>query len=354
VDGFRFDLASILGRGRDGSVLSNPPLIERIAEDPILANTKLIAEAWDAAGLYQVGEFPHFKRWMEWNGKFRDDVRRFVRGDKGLVSAIATRLAGSSDLYEDDGREPFHSVNFVTCHDGFTLNDMTMYNRKHNIANGEDNRDGSDFNLSWNCGVEGETSDPEINTLRRRQIRNYAALLLLSQGIPMILAGDEFGRTQQGNNNPYCQDNTINWLNWKLTETNQDLLRFFKLLIAFRKEQPALHRKEFKVRMIKNKAEMSWHGVKIGKPDWSENSRTLGLLYTAASGQNDIYILLNMDSIEHIFRLPALKTGKRWFLKMDTFAEYPSDIFEKDAEQECSDQHKILVNPGSVVLLISK
>ena len=250
VDGFRFDLASILGRGRDGSVLSNPPLIERIAEDPILANSKLIAEAWDAAGLYQVGDFPHFQRWMEWNGRFRDDVRKFIRGDKGLVPTIATRLAGSADLYQDDGREPFHSVNFVTCHDGFTLADLVSYNSKHNEANGEENRDGSEANLSWNCGTEGPSTDQQILKLRKQQIRNFAAILLLAQGVPMLLAGDEFARSQQGNNNAYCQDNTMGWVDWRLEEKNKGLQRFFKGLITFRKSEPRLRRTRFEVQTV--------------------------------------------------------------------------------------------------------
>ncbi|RMD52954.1 MAG: glycogen debranching enzyme GlgX, partial [Nitrospirae bacterium] len=237
VDGFRFDLASILGRDRNGNILSNPPIIERIAEDPILSKTKLIAEAWDAAGLYQVGSF-YGSRWAEWNGKFRDDVRKFISGYPGTLSALATRFAGSADLYRDSGRRPYHSINFVTSHDGFTLYDLVSYNKKHNYANGEDNRDGMDENFSWNCGVEGETEDLNIMNLRWRQIKNYATILLLSQGVPMILAGDEFGRTQKGNNNAYCQDNEISWVNWELAEKNNHLLRFFKYLIILRRLHP--------------------------------------------------------------------------------------------------------------------
>ena len=230
VDGFRFDLASILGRGQDGSVLENPPLLESLAHDPVLANTKLIAEAWDAAGLYQVGTFPAWSRWAEWNGKFRDDVRRFVRGEPGMVSALATRLVGSPDLFHTSSREPYHSINFVTCHDGFTLADLVSYDHKHNEMNGENNADGIDQNLSWNCGAEGPTGSPEIIRLRRRQIRNFATILLLSDGVPMILSGDELGRTQQGNNNAYCQDNEISWMDWRLASQNADLLRFFRKL----------------------------------------------------------------------------------------------------------------------------
>ena len=245
VDGFRFDLASVLGRGLDGSVLANPPIIERIAEDALLRQTALIAEAWDAAGLYQVGHFSATGRWAEWNGKFRDDVRRFVKSDPGMVSALATRLVGSPDLYQHSGRRPYHSLNFVTCHDGFTLADLVAYNDKHNEANGEGNADGSNDNLSWNCGAEGPTDAEEINRLRRRQMRNFATILLLSAGTPMILAGDEFGRTQRGNNNAYCQDNERNWIDWRLLEANADLFRFFRLLIQFRREHWLLRREDY-------------------------------------------------------------------------------------------------------------
>jgi len=354
VDGFRFDLASILGRGRDGSVLANPPLIERIAEDPILADTKLIAEAWDAAGLYQVGDFPHFKRWMEWNGKFRDDVRHFVRGDKGMASAIATRLAGSSDLYQDDGREPFHSVNFVTCHDGFPLLDLVSYNEKHNLNNGENNRDGSDSNISWNCGVEGFSNNTKINNLRKKQMRNFAAILLLSQGVPMLLAGDEFARTQEGNNNPYCQDNEISWLNWILKDKNADLFRFFRLLVEFRKNQPALHRTRFEVENIDGRPEMSWHGFKLDKPDWSDNSKSLALLYSAKQHHNDIFIILNMASKNHLFQLPVPQQTTKWLRKLDTSLSSPGDICESGSEKKLADQNRYNVSARSIAVLISK
>ncbi len=355
VDGFRFDLASILGRGRDGSVLSNPPLIERIAEDPILANSKLIAEAWDAAGLYQVGDFPHFQRWMEWNGRFRDDVRKFIRGDKGLVPTIATRLAGSADLYQDDGREPFHSVNFVTCHDGFTLADLVSYNNKHNEANGEENRDGSDVNFSWNCGTEGPDTNPEIIRLRRQQMRNFAAILLLAQGVPMLLAGDEFARTQQGNNNAYCQDNEISWVDWTFKETNQDLHRFFKELIALRKNEPRLRRTRFEVENIHGRPEMIWHGVELNRPDWSEESRCLALEYPALTEeQSDLFIMLNMGEQERVFQLPPLEPEKRWKLRMDTAQPAPNDIFADGEEENLPSQTTHRVSARSIVLLTAR
>ncbi|KAJ3057201.1 hypothetical protein HK102_011093, partial [Quaeritorhiza haematococci] len=229
VDGFRFDLASVLGRDRRGEVLLNPPTINRISEDSLLYGTKLIAEPWDAGGLYQVGTFPGGGRWSDWNGRYRDDVRRFWRGEPGMTSELATRLCGSDDLYS--GRGPLHSVNFISCHDGFTLHDLVSYDHKHNEANGEGNRDGNNANYSWNCGIEGPTSDPEILALRMRQARNLMATLLISQGIPMILGGDEFLRTQQGNNNAWCQDNAVSWVDWSLAESHGDFLRFVREMI---------------------------------------------------------------------------------------------------------------------------
>ncbi|MFO0824883.1 MAG: alpha-amylase family glycosyl hydrolase [Gemmataceae bacterium] len=245
VDGFRFDLASILGRDRWGNVMIEPPVIESMAEDGVLADTKLIAEPWDAAGLYQVGGFPFGRRWSEWNGKYRDDVRRFWKGDNGLVGALASRIGGSSDLYQRSGRLPRHSVNFVTCHDGFTLNDLVSYNEKHNFANGENNNDGSNDNHSWNCGEEGPTKDEDVLALRHRQAKNMMTTLMLSQGVPMLLAGDEFLRTQQGNNNAWCQDNELSWVDWRLAEENADFLRFVRELIWLRKRHPVLRRRRF-------------------------------------------------------------------------------------------------------------
>jgi len=356
VDGFRFDLASILGRGRDGNVLVEPPLLERIADDPILAKTKLIAEAWDAGGLYQVGDFTYGKRWMEWNGKFRDDIRMFVKGERGMVPALATRLSGSSDLYQDDGREPYHSVNFVTCHDGFTLNDLVSYNEKNNWDNGEENRDGSTVNLSWNCGYEGETKNPAIVQLRQRQMRNFAAILLLSQGVPMMLGGDEFARSQKGNNNAYCQDNEIGWVNWELLQDNQDLLRFFKLLIRFRKNHPNLRRTRFEVKDINGIPEMSWHGFKLGKPDWTEESKSLAVYYTANPelGDCDIFILLNSDDKGHTFELPPLKKPKLWYRVVDTFLKSPDDFREPGQEIKPEKQNAYRLEAYSVAMLISK
>ena len=243
VDGFRFDLASVLGRNRRGEVMVEPPVIESISEDALLADTKMIAEPWDAAGVYQVESFPGGARWSVWNGIYRDDVRRFWRGEPGMTSALATRLCGSDDLYH--GRIPLHSINFITCHDGFTLLDLVSYNNKHNEANGEANRDGTDANFSWNCGVEGPTDDPAVLALRHRQARNLIATLMVSQGVPMLLGGDELLRTQQGNNNAWCQDNAVSWVDWTCAETNTDFLRFVRQLTALRLRHPALRRKTF-------------------------------------------------------------------------------------------------------------
>ena len=261
VDGFRFDLASVLGRGQNGEVLSNPPLLERIAAEPVLTNTKLIAEAWDAAGLYQVGAFPNWGRWAEWNGRYRDDVRRFLRGDAGTIGPLATRLAGSADLFQDAGRAPYHGVNFVTSHDGFTLADLVAYNDKHNEANGESGNGGVDDNLSWNCGAEGPTDDPAVNRLRRRQVRNATALLMVSQGVPMLLAGDERGRTQRGNNNAYSQDNELSWIDWRDDAERRSLYRFFRLLIDFRKRHPNLRRRDVRRGGRGGWPAIWWHGM---------------------------------------------------------------------------------------------
>jgi glycogen operon protein len=261
VDGFRFDLASILGRDRHGNVMVEPPVIESITEDGVMADTKLIAEPWDAAGLYQVGGFPFGRRWSEWNGKYRDDVRKFWKGDTGLTSTLASRVCGSSDIYQLSGRLPRHSVNFITAHDGFTLWDLVSYNEKHNEPNGEGNRDGHGDNCSWNSGVEGPTDDPEILSRRRRRAKNMMATLMLSQGVPMILAGDEFLRTQQGNNNAWCQDNETSWLNWRLADRNAEFLRFTREMIWLRRRHPALRRRRFFVGELRPGSDWGAQGV---------------------------------------------------------------------------------------------
>ncbi|HSR49393.1 MAG TPA: glycogen debranching protein GlgX [Acidobacteriota bacterium] len=353
VDGFRFDLASILGRGRDGSVLANPPLLERIAADPVLADTKLIAEAWDAAGLYQVGSFPAFERWAEWNGRFRDDVRRFVKSDPGMVPSLALRLSGSPDLYSGDGRCPYHSINFVTAHDGFTLHDLVSYNHKHNLANGEDNRDGSDQNYSWNCGAEGPSNDLSILALRRRQMRNLITLLMMSQGVPMILAGDEMARTQRGNNNAYCQDNEISWVNWDLLEEERGLFRFFKQLIAFRERHPVLRGRGFDVNGD-DPRQVSWHGRQIDRPDWSHESRSLAMHLTGREHGTDLYLIAHSHWEGARFQLPAPRHSRHWHRFIDTALSPPNDLTPLDSAKPLSDQSSYWTSPRSVVVLVGK
>jgi len=356
VDGFRFDLASILGRGQDGSVLKNPPLLESLAYDPVLANTKLIAEAWDAAGLYQVGSFPSWGRWAEWNGVFRDDVREFVKGDAGMTSPLATRLLGSPDLYLTSAREPYHSINFVTCHDGFTLCDLVSYDEKHNLANGENNTDGTNANHSWNCGDEGPTDREAIKQLRLQQQKNFAAILLVSHGVPMILAGDEIGRTQQGNNNAYCQDNEISWLDWRMAETNAGLLRFFRLMIAFRKRCQLLRRSDFQLNG-EGGFHITWHGVKRMKPDWDHESRTIAMQLTqiedGGRSREDLHFIANAYAGDLEFELPQI--GEReWFRLVDTAQASPLDIAEDGQEFPLTSQESYVVKARSVVIFAAK
>lgn len=346
VDGFRFDLASILGRGQDGSVLANPPLLEELANEPVLAHTKLIAEAWDAAGLYQVGTFPSWGRWAEWNGHYRDDVRRFLRGDTGMVSAFATRLMGSPDLYFTSAREPYHSINFVTCHDGFTMNDLVSYNEKHNEANGEANRDGSNENFSWNHGVEGDTEDEAILRLRLRQHKNFAAVLLLSHGVPMILAGDEMMRTQLGNNNAYCQDNEVSWIDWTLTETNASMVRFFRNLIAFRKSSELLRRKTYNSGL-----RVSWHGIERGLPDWGENSHSIAV--ELSQDDKQLFLVFNAYWDDLSFELPELPDGKVWKRLLDTSLNDPQDIADPGESFPIESQDRYQVMSRSVAAFIA-
>lgn len=358
VDGFRFDLASILSRGPNGEVLKDPPILERIALDPVLKKTKIIAEAWDAAGLYQVGDFPHWQRWMEWNGKFRDDIRRYIKGDGDMIPLLARRLSGSSDLYEDDGREPFHSVNFVSCHDGFPLADLVLYNKKHNIANGEQNRDGENNNNTFNYGVEGPSDNQSVNKLRMRQVKNFISILMLSQGVPMFYAGDEFGRSQFGNNNAYCQDNEISWLDWNLINSNQHLLRFFRIIIAFRKAHSNLRRTRFYVETINGIPEMNWHGTELDKPDWSSKSNCLGLHLAAHKSEKDndcdIFMIFNSDNRKKLFEIPSLNKGLKWYRVIDTYQENNFDIFEAGNEELLENQKQYALNSRSIAVFISK
>jgi glycogen operon protein len=336
VDGFRFDLASILTRGPSGEVLGRPPLVEAIDEDPILADVKLIAEAWDAAGLYQVGSFPG-RRWAEWNGRYRDDIRRYWRGDPKLAGALASRLTGSSDMYQHSGRRPQHSVNFITSHDGFTMNDLVSYNHKHNASNGEDNRDGDNNNCSYNHGVEGPTSVKAIETTRIRQIKNMQATLLLSLGVPMIVAGDECRRTQRGNNNAYCQDNVISWFNWRLLDKHAELARFVRGLMHFRLTQPTVRRRTFKTGQPPFDGALpdaSWYSPEGHPMAWDTHDSSLIAvlggsvpLDSTADLGNDLLLVFHPGPEDRRFHVPQSLRARPWRTFLDTAAEMPDDLW---------------------------
>jgi len=363
VDGFRFDLGSVLGRDREGRIMENPPILERIAEDPVLRDTKIIAEAWDAAGAYQVGSFPG-GRWAEWNDKFRDDARRFWRGDDGMVSHLATRISGSSDLYLRDGRKPFHSVNFVSSHDGFTLNDLVTYERKHNEENGESNADGATPDRSSNYGVEGPTDDPAIEGLRNRQVKNLLATLLLSLGTPMILGGDELRRTQRGNNNPWCQNNEVSWYDWRLLEKHGDVHRFLRELLAFRRRHPAFLRPEFySGRNSRHDTipDISWFTEAAEPADWAPGRHTLALLIDGNKSEidadrddSDILIMLNASDLPVHFTLAPVPQGKEaWYCAIDTALPSPRDIVRPGGEERILSETRLL-HPRSMVVLLSR
>ncbi|TWT36236.1 Glycogen debranching enzyme [Posidoniimonas corsicana] len=333
IDGFRFDLASILHRNRDGELVPNPPLVEYIAEDPMLADTKIIAEAWDAAGAYQVGSFANH-RWAEWNGAYRDNIRRYWRGDDGMTGAMATRLAGSSDLYQPSGKNPYHSINFITSHDGYTLNDLNSYERKHNLANGEDNRDGDNNNYSSNYGIEGPTRRVAIQQLRIRQCKNMLATLMLSQGTPMIVSGDEVLRTQRGNNNAYCQDNATSWFDWRLVSRNAEMLRFVEALTAFRVHQPTLRRETFLTGTAERPSELpdvSWYGVDGSVIDWqhSYHSMTclLGTSWLRDRNARCVMIFMHAGGNPQNFMPPPAAEQFKWRLFIDTAKDSPKDIY---------------------------
>jgi len=363
IDGFRFDLASVLGRDRKGAPLANPPLLESLAYDPVLAHCDLIAEAWDAGGLYQVGNFPAYGRWMEWNGRFRDAARRFLKGDKGMTGEMVQRIMGSPDLYSAAGRKPTASVNFITCHDGFSLRDLVSYDEKHNLENGENNRDGANDNNSWNCGVEGETDAPIIQALRLRQQKNAMALLFVSQGVPMLWMGDECGRTQHGNNNAYCHDEPWNWFDWAQPEQHAGLLRFTKSLIAFRKANPALRQPEFlsgRDRVSSGYPDISWHGILPWKPDWSPPSRTVAFLLCAKHGlatggpAHFIYCAFNMYYEPLEFTLPVLPKGMVWHRVADTALPSPEDFVEPGKEPLLGAGKTITLADRSMVILLGR
>jgi isoamylase len=348
VDGFRFDLASVLGRDEQGNLLSNAPLLERIAEDPILREGKIIAEAWDAGGAYQVGSFSE-RRWAEWNGRYRDEVRRFWRGDEGLLGLFASRICGSADIYEGSGKGPESSVNFVACHDGFTLNDLVSYAHKHNEANGEDNRDGVDENYSSNYGLEGDTEDAEIEAVRKRQIKNFLLTLFISRGVPMLLGGDECRRTQRGNNNAYCQDNEISWHDWTFQERHQEIYRFAQGMIAFRRKHPVLTREAFYT-----EADVRWFSPQGASPDWSDpQGRQLACLIRS-QGEPGLFLMFNAGTEAVAFALPAAPESGRWYRAVDTFASFPQDLLEGGQEIALEDPEGYRVGPRSSVILSSQ
>jgi isoamylase len=329
VDGFRFDLASILARDQSGSVMANPPVLWDIESDPALAGTKMIAEAWDAAGLYQVGSFIG-DSWKEWNGRFRDHVRDFFRGENNSVGRMADGLLGSPGIYGHEEREAEQSVNFTACHDGFTLNDLVSYSYKHNSENGEGNRDGSDDNRSWNCGVEGPSDDPAIETLRNRQVKNFLTATMLSLGVPMIAMGDEVRRTQRGNNNAYCQDNDISWFDWTLLSRHADVFRFVKLLIDRRLMRDVEHeRRRVSLNQFLRDARHAWHGVKLNHADWSPNSHCLVFGAELKTQGLFLHLILNAYWQPLDVELPALMNGgETWRRWIDTALDSPDDIVE--------------------------
>jgi len=339
VDGFRFDLASVFARDQRGELMTDPPAPWAIEASRVLSRVPVIAEAWDAAGLYQVGAFPGMA-WAEWNGRYRDAVRRFVRGAPGLVGEVASRIAGSADLYAHDGRLPGSSINFITCHDGFTLCDLVSYNAKRNHANGENNRDGTDDNASWNCGADGETSNPEVLTLRLRQAKNHMAILMLSRGVPMLLAGDEVLRSQNGNNNAWCQDNALAWLDWRLVEINRDMLRFTRELIALRRRHPCLTVNRFydgKPIPGRDVPDIAWHGVRLGEPLWHDRQgRFLGFTIAGlSSDEEDLHVILNMSDQAVDAPLPSTD-GRRWQISLDTSRASPLDILSREQQKPCA------------------
>ena len=346
VDGFRFDLASILGRSEDGSPMGAPPLLQSLAFDPILGNVKLIAEAWDAGGLYQVGTFPSWNRWAEWNGRYRDDIRRYLKGDEGFAQGAALRLLGSRDIYGDQGRTNA-SVNFITCHDGFTLWDLFSYNDKHNLANGWNNTDGANDNNSWNCGAEGDTDDPEVVELRRRMCRNAFTLLMCSRGIPMFLAGDEFCNTQFGNNNAYCQDNIISWLDWNRLEANRDMFHFFQYMIRFRK----------RYRVVRAKTgdgacgfpDVSFHGTEPWRGSFSGHDRYVGVMFSGWEGDTGpqvVYVASNAWWEDLGVTLPELPASMSWTCAVDTWQA-------EQGERPVSGR-QVIVQARSVMVFVGK
>ena len=348
VDGFRFDEASVLDRDSTGRLLAKAPLLERIAEDPLLKHVKIIAEAWDAAGAYEVGSFSK-RRWAEWNGHYRDEVRRFWRGDDGMLGLFAQRICGSADIYTKSGKGPEGSVNFVTCHDGFTLNDLVSYSDKHNEANGENNRDGIDANYSGNYGCEGGTKDAGIESVRKRQIKNFLMTLLVSRGVPMLLGGDEFRRTQGGNNNAYCQDNETSWIDWTQLEQHQEIYRFAHGMIAFRRAHPILSKEQFYT-----DAEIQWFGPQGGLPKWTDPKEKHFACLIHEDEQRALFLMFNAGADAVDFHLPPITHGAQWHLAVDTFGETPHDLFAAGKEPLLKYPQTYLVKPRSSAILLAR
>ena len=362
VDGFRFDLASELTRDENGFPSDIAPLTKRISEDSILRNTKIIAEPWDCGGAYQIGNFPG-GRWCEWNDHYRDGIRRFIRGDEHTSNEAATRIAGSNDLYALSGRGPIHSINFVTAHDGFTLNDLVTYNSKHNEDNGEENRDGNDNNLSYNYGYEGPVINPKIEKVRTRQIKNFFTTLLISQGTPMFVAGDEVRRTQNGNNNAYCQDNELSWFNWDDVKNNSTMFDFVQKLITLRSQHPVFQRRNFfggaATSQFDNPPDISWFNFDGTVPDWKKMNRYLGFrLGGKANGlprdDNDFFVAMNMDIHDLTITIPKPSAGRTWYRTIDTSIENKSSILLGGDEETLNSQEHYVILANSILVLISK
>ena len=347
VDGFRFDLASVLGRDEHGNILRNAPLLEGIAEDPILRDVKIIAEAWDAGGAYQVGSFST-QRWTEWNGRFRDDVRRFWIGDAGMMGSFASRISGSSDLYQGSGKGPASSLNFLTSHDGFTLNDLVSYKQKHNDENGAYNRDGSDANYSDNCGVEGRSDDPAVEGMRNRLIKTFLLTLFISRGVPMLLGGDEFRRSQRGNNNAYCQDNEMSWFDWRLVEKHKEIQRFTRGMIAFRRAHPVLRKEDFYT-----DADIKWFAPHGATPDWTDQRQKSFACLILGQSEQDLFVMFNADTRPVDFSIPALTASKIWRLAVDTSRTAPDDLYEAGKEPSMRGQITFRVEPRSSAILFA-
>ena len=348
VDGFRFDLASVLGRDEHGNLLQNAPLLESIAEDPILRDVRLIAEAWDAGGAYQVGSFSKC-RWAEWNGRFRDDVRRFWLGEPGMMGLFANRICGSADLYQGSGKGPENSLNFITSHDGFTLNDLVSYRQKHNEENGENGRDGTDANYSDNCGVEGPSDFPAVEALRNRLIKNCLLTLFISRGVPMLLGGDEFRRTQKGNNNAYCQDNAVSWMDWVFLEKHREIHRFARGMIALRRAHPVLRKSAFYT-----DADIRWFGPQGTTPAWADPGRKSLACLILGQPEADLFLMFNADTAPADFSIPAARGNKIWRLAADTSRPAPEDLNEPGKEPSMQDQISFRLEPRSSAILLAR